>query len=311
MSSEVSSTSRDSPTPVHVSPSLQRSPAVVGSPDHSERKKSSKPLFSQQLRDPRRSSPPSVSPRDEKYNSTTSNLVHKRRAPQKSDKVSSSLSTGPSRMEPRHTKAEISDKESKSKVSPGEPVSFPKSSLSGFRIPKHNKSSEQSKSQTRVGDSHVTAMNVVPPSRKNRTQTQTLSRNEAGVDVLSEVKMEQGVNTQAELTTMSEKLPDHLSSAPAQELNVRTEQVSEVEESAVTTEAKTTSATQPSGGASPKDLMSLFKSIDNNTLHALASTIQLALNSSTSQQVSHMYMYPQNVLGAWCIQSVHVHLCNC
>ena len=290
MSSEVSSTSRDSPTPVHVSPSVQRSPAVVGSPDHSERKKSSKPFFSQQLRDPRRSSTPSVSPRDEKYSTTTSNLVHKRRTPQKSENVSSSFSTGPSGMEPHRAKAEKSDKESKSRVSPGEPVSFPKSSLSGFRIPKHNKSSEQSKSSTRVGDSHVTALNTVSPSRKNHTQAQQkLSRNEAAEDILSEVKRDQGTSTQAELTTASE---EHLSTAPVQQPDVRTEQAGKAAESAVITETKsesTISATQPSGGASPKDLMSLFKSIDNNTLHALASTIQLALNTSTSQRVSCMY----------------------
>ena len=294
VSSDVSSTSRDSPTPVHVSPSVQRSPVVVGSPNHSEHKRSSKPLFSQQLRDPRRSSPPSRTPRDDKYNSTTSSLVHKRKVPPKSERVSSSSSAGPSGIEPRCTKAEKSGKDSKSRVSPGEPVSFPKSSLSGFRIPKHNKSSEQSKSPTRLGDSQVSAMKTASPSRKNYTQTHTPSRNEAAVvDVHSEVKMEQSFNTQ---TTMSDfnsnattKSQEHLSSAPAQELDVSAQPVVEVEESATTIETKsdrTISATQSSGSAS--DLMSLFKSIDNNTLHALASTIQLALNSSTSQHVSYL-----------------------
>jgi hypothetical protein len=137
-------------------------------------------------------------------------------------------------------------------------------------------------------------MKTASPSRKNYTQTHTPSRNEAAVvDVHSEVKMEPSFNTQSTMSDFNSnattKSQEHLSSAPAQELDVSAQPVVEVEESATTIETKsdrTISATQSSGSAS--DLMSLFKSIDNNTLHALASTIQLALNSSTSQHVSYL-----------------------
>lgn len=300
--SDVSSTSRDSSTPVRVSSPVQCSPVAECSVQKSS--KLAKTVFSQQLRDPRRSSPPSTSPRDKsnsKYTGPASSLVHKRSAPLKQKSETSASSAGPSEAEPHLVKTEKSGKDSKSKASGGEPLSFPKSSLSGFRIPKHNKSSEQSKSQSTLGDSQVITRKKTPIA------TQALHKSEVEATVvegtLDEVEMKEGFTAQRELSTKSDG--EDNPSAPAKELEiVGIEPVAEVEEtleaksdksvleaksdkSALEVKSDKSISTQPSGETSRQDLVSLFKSIDNNTLYALASTIQLALNTSSSQNVSH------------------------
>lgn len=274
VSSDVSSTSRDSPTPVQQSPGAD-------SPEHSDQR-SSKPVFSNQLRDPRRSSPPTSSGdksslRNSKYTSTPSSLVRKRSAPQKQSERSSPAGTPDSSV-----KTEKSGKENKGKASSGEPLSFPKNTLSGFRIPKHNKSTGQSQAQSE------SRRRTVPVTGRKCEQTQPSNSDkvkEAGSS--SEVTREQGTSTSEKSDDKKSTAKKLVSSAPAVHLDiVSTEPVAEVKE---TTRVKSTKdgLTQPSEDTSRQDLVSLFKSIDDSTLHALASTIKLALNSSNSQHVSY------------------------
>lgn len=267
----MSSTSRDSPTPV-------QQPSGADSPEYSDQR-SSKPVFSNQLRDPRRSSPPTSSgdkssPRNSKYTSTPSSLVRKRSAPQKYSERSSPAGTPDSSV-----KTEKSGKENKGKSSSGEPLSFPKNSLSGFRIPKHNKSTGQSQAQSE------SRRKTVPVTGRKCEQTPASNTCSDKAGNFSEVKREQGTSTSQKSDDKNITAKKLVSNAPA--VHLSTEPVPAVKE---TTKVKSDkgSSTQPSEDTSRQDLVSLFKSIDDTTLHALASTIKLALNSSNSQHVSYL-----------------------
>ena len=266
-SSDVSSSSRDSPT------SVQRS---VETHHRSESLKSpSKPVFSQQLSDPRRSSPPAshrnkLSDKSSGKSHSTSSLVHKETLPQKQEL--------PPSTSPYHAKTR---KATKGKISSAEPASFPKSSLLGFRIPKHKRSSEVGKSLTK-------------PEQNDRHTTVELSKNNESIVVagnLSEAKKEQGINSilkncdTSDNVHVTTELPRHVCKSTQEEV---VSKISAVEETTVeprVTDVSDESA-QPAGDISQQNLISLFKGMDSNTLYTLASTIKLALGCTSTQHVS-------------------------
>ena len=258
VSSDVSSTSRDSPTPAQQSP-------VAGSSDHSEGHRSaSKTVFSHQLRDPRRSSPPvslrekSSSVKSAKLNSSTSSLANKKSASRKVSSESLPSSTLSGNESQKVVKSEVKDLERNSsktkKACATEPASFPKSSLSGFRIPKH---SEKSKS---------------PAAGKHGAQPATKVDRSEGKAEADCVAVKDGVDTNFDNSEMKP-------STPPKETGVSSDAKEVVKEPASTPQV-TSEAESPPSLNPQQDLVSLFKSIDSNTLTALASTIQLALNSN-------------------------------
>ena len=271
VSSDVSSTSRDcSPTPVTQSP-------VAEGPDHSEnRRPGTKTVFSHQLRDPRRSSPP-VPVREKspstKYNSSSSNLTNKKTTSQKQPSGSSTSScvSGKEIEQKKVDKTENKDSGINKKQSATEPSSFPKSSLSGFRIPKH---SEKGKSQ---GENPSTAAkNTAPPTKAIKKEGKT----KTGADSNSTQAKSSVGTSSASVETVSSK-PSGATVVAIAESKTK----EPVDEAVSIPEAETDS----SHGPTPQqDLVSLFKSIDSSTLSALASTIQLALSSSSGNDVSYV-----------------------
>ena len=269
-SSDVSSTSRESPTPI------QQSTATASSPEHHESSRSpSKTVFSQQLLDPRRSSPPaSLKDRSSgKHSNTVSTLIQRRTGlpKQPTDTVPSSPA---SCSESRHGKvAATVNKATNSKASSGEPVSFPKSSLSGFRIPKHSKASHTKKLQN---ESCTTAVNM---SLKKQDQPPSRERVRS-VTVTSVEKQQQAASSQEEsIEGRDSATSELLDSVPKSD-----------DDSTKTTEQDFAIPCQADkyadSATDASQLISLFKSIDSNTLCALASTIKLALGSSTGRDVS-------------------------
>ncbi|CAI8019879.1 hypothetical protein GBAR_LOCUS11911 [Geodia barretti] len=273
VSSDVSSTSRDSPVPVQHSP-------VAGSPDDSESHRPvSKTVFSNQLRDPRRCSPPvsvrekSPSMKGARYNSSPSNLTNKKSSSRKESSGSSPSSTR-STKETEQKKVEKPDvKDSKQtntkKQSAKEPASFPKSSLTGFRIPKH---SEKGKSQS---DNPSTPARLTAPTTKVNNKEEKPKTN---ADI-SQAKS--GVGTTS--GSAAETVGSQPLAAP-EGAKVDSEAKEPAKES-ITTPQISTENSLPPGLTPQQDLVSLFKSIDSTTLSALASTIQLALNSNSGKKM--------------------------
>lgn len=267
VSSDVSSTNHDSSTPAH----------LPGSP---ELDKTKSPSFSHQLRDPRKFSPP-VSQSDStsktsKNNNSASSLVRKKTAPLKQSNASPIT---PSGNNPHLSTVEESSKDTKSKGPTAEPVSFPKSSLSGFKIPKHNKSTETSKTHrksqvksiTRKVEARVLRMDVEDASAVGGDSK--TAKSEQGISVKNRKK--DGVDETVEQSTVVKKM--EASTVPE----------AKVEETASISQSSDIDGLS-SGDTAKMDLVSLFKTIDSNTLTALASTIQLALDSNRShQEVSH------------------------
>ena len=248
-SSDVSSTSRESPA-------LAQLPGRVRSP-----------LFSRQLRDPRRFSPP-VSPRDSRGSNSD---AQERTAINTSSKMNSEAKP-PS----------LPRVDSKNKTA--EPISYPKSSLSGFRIPKHSKSMEANSKTHSTSHNITTTRGVEARILKKDAEVSTEFSESSGVEI------QQGVSVEI----VSAQEPEKQSNSEDQNMGVSSVPVRD-----------TTSMSQPveSGGTSQMDLVSLFKSIDSNTLSALASTIQHALGSS-NHDVSYIRIYTYRHSCAWAV-SLH------
>lgn len=231
-------------------------------------------------------------------------------------------SKGPPVIDPHHVSSESPTKESKSKVQAGEPTSFPKGSLTGFKIPKHSKASEQSKP---------------PPSQQNRSPVRQPRAREGGNETRkgkgteSEVRKPVHALEEAETKMVAEKnlamseqemaaeapveevdnqptstvlekpaSPEaHHSSQPVKAEDVPGQQSTQEVEGkeddkniSPEGEQKSDKPSQPSDREKPHDnLISLFKTMDTSTLYALASTIQLAMTSASSQLVS-FWEYP-------------------
>lgn len=319
VSSDISSTSHDSPTSI---------PAAAGSPvaDSSEQGPEKSPttpksVFSQQLRDPRQSlsSANKSYLKNAKYASATSSLVHKRNAMLKQPGWKSKASVhskGPPVIDPHHVTSETSTKESKSKVQAGEPTSFPKGSLTGFKIPKHSKASEQSKP-------HPTQQNRSPVRQPRAREGGSEVRKGRGTD--SEIRKpvaveeaearsgaeedlavaEQGMATEAPAeevdnqptSTVLEKPASPEAPHPSPQVKIEdasdqqstseAERKEDDENIPPKEERESDSSSQPVDREKPHDnLISLFKTMDTSTLYALASTIQLAMTSASSQLVS-------------------------
>ena len=317
VSSDVSSASYDSPT---------STPAAAGSPaaDSSEQVPEKSPttpksVFSQQLRDPRQSlsSATSVNKsylKNAKYASATSSLVHKRNAMLKQPGWKSKAavhSKGPPVVDPHHVASETPTKESKRKVQASEPTSFPKGSLTGFKIPKHSKASEQSKphptqqskssvwqprpteggNEVRKGkgtDSEVRKPMAGEETRRGAEEDLAMTKQRMATEAPAEDVDNQPTSTVLEKAASPE--------APRPSPSVKIEDApdwSEIERKEdgknipPEEERKSDNSSQPADREKSHDnLISLFKSMDTSTLYALASTIQLAMTSASSQLVS-------------------------
>ena len=331
VSSDISSTSHESPIPgLAITPPTDDRPSVGDLTSGQVGDKSpttQKTVFSQQLRDPRHSLSPNASVsksylKSAKYSSAQSSLVLKRKAMLKNPGLKSKIisqSKPPSIINPPHKSSIIATKESKNKASIGEPTAFPKGSLSGFKIPKHSKSTEYDRTEPVLKSKSA----ALPPKLREKSKTLENRREEVGqkegsvdkemmekrrtkVDRQSTGEPKRGrggrievaeMGSQPTSTVQEKTTTEHQSLDPPVKVpseckldTLASNQVKRNDGDRQVLPRMLDKSDGPSEHAETRkpheNLISLFKTLDNNTLHALASTIQLAMTSSRTCLVS-------------------------
>ena len=331
VSSDISSTSHESPIPgLAIAPPTDDRPLVGDLTSEQVGDKSPttpKTVFSQQLKDPRCSLSPNSSVsksylKSTKYSNAQSSLVLKRNAMLKHSGLKSKIisqSKPPPIINPPHKSSIISTKESKSKASIGEPTAFPKGFLSGFKIPKHSKSTEYDRTQPvlktksaallpklREKSNKLESRREEVGQRKESIDEEMVEKHETKVDKQSTSEPRKGYGGRIEVaemgsqptSTVQEKnTTEHQSLDPpvkvSSECKLDTLASSQVEGNDGDRQVLPRMVDKSGGPSKPaetrkphENLISLFKTLDSNTLHALASTIQLAMTSSRTSLVS-------------------------
>ena len=261
----------------------------------------SEPVFSQQLRDPRQSISHSSFP-VRKFYSRNSDL-HKDFISKQPEEVALDKR--------KFLDADAASDEEKAQT--GEPASFPKGSLLGFRIPKHGRSLEDKlqlpPSQTGLLEltgekGHSMPKVLIKTELDTVASPSILKSSERGESSEDSSKMMDGRSkfnsTSAKklqtstngLLIATKELPnlppevcgDH-NSIPEQPLSTA------IEKTTPQLEHRPSDSLQQCAEDSPgNDLISLFKNIDSSTLQILASTIKLALTSAGNLSVSCILM---------------------